>query len=286
MIWTTVPTLTLGGFEGGMSLRLTSGAHVALRIGLAVTMVCAFAARAPEAYAVVARGNLAVTVAPNTVLSTATYTIGSFRTGNNDSVTGYTLTFQADTDASGATSPGVGDLVSVSPDGLTVAVTLGTPIGERTTFGIVLGNIVNPSVAGTYAIGSVTFHRPAGDQTVTLGTNGQYTIADAPYVSMTITTPDPGQSLDFGLVDPGETTLPKVVSVEVMSSAAYTVTRTVTGDGALLGLEVNGSATLAGLVGTGLAGTTTFADQYTVTPPWTTDPEAQLAASITYTVTQ
>ena len=286
MIWTTVPTLTLGGSKGGMSLRLTSGAYAALRICLVVTMACVFATGAPEAYAVVARGNLAVTVAPNTVLSTASYTIGSFRTGNNDAVTGYTLTFQTDTDASGATSPGAGDVVVVSPDGLTVTVTLGTPIGERTTFSIVLDNIVNPSMAGTYAIVSVTFHRPAGDQTVALGANGQYTIADAPYVSMTITTPDPGQSMDFGLVDPGVTSLPKVVSIEVVSSAAYTVTRTATGDSALLGLEVNGSPTLTGLVGTGLVGTTTFADQYTVTPPWTTDPETPLAASITYTVTQ
>ncbi|MBN2841244.1 MAG: hypothetical protein JXP37_09855, partial [Coriobacteriia bacterium] len=133
-----------------------------------------------------------------------------------------------------------------------------------------------------YAITQVTFHRPNGDQTVTLtATQGTYTITAAPYLSMTITTPDDGQSVDFGAIDPDVTTPAKTVTVQVTSSAAYTITRTIEGDAALLGFDVTGTAS-----GAGSAGTATYADEYTLTPPWTTEPDVPLVATVTYTVTQ
>lgn len=229
-----------------------------------------------------ARGNFAVTVAPGTVASPASYSLGGFRTGNGETVTGYTLTFPADTNASGATSPGAGDVVTVAADNRTVTVVLGTPIAQRTNFSIQLNNVVNPTTAGTYSIASVTFTRQGTtNQTVNIS-GSTYTITPAPYLSMTITTPDdPGLLVDFGDIDPGITTAAKQVTVQVVSSANYTITRTLGGSATALGLDVTGTAT-----GPKLAGTDTWTDVYALTPLWTTDPEITLTATVVYTVTQ
>jgi hypothetical protein len=235
----------------------------------------------PRAEAVSMRGNLSATVTPDTTMSYATYSIDVFRTANNETVTGYTLTFPPDTDASAATSPGIGDTISVGADGRTVSVILGTPIPPRTNFAVVIGNVRNPSTAGTYAIASVTFDRTVGgSETITLGTNGEYAIVPAPYVMLTVTTPDDPQSLDFGAVDPGLTSSPKTVTVEVTSSAPFTLTREFI-DTAPLGITSTSAA-----VRTGAAGTSTFTDEFTLAPPWTVDPGIPLVATIRYTVTQ
>jgi len=265
-----------------MRRRSTARARHARRALLAVVVLCAVLLGPETALAVNARGNHSVTVTPDTTMSLATYTLSDYRTGNGETVLGYTLTFPADTDASGATSSGAGDTVSVAADNRTATVMLGTPIAERTTFSIELGNVRNPSAAGDYTVTQVIFHRPNGDQTVTLTTQqGTYTITAGPYLSMTITTPDDGQSVDFGSIDPDVTTAAKIVTVQVTSSAAYTITRTIGGDAALLGLDVTGTAS-----GAGAAGTATYADDYTLTPPWTTEPDVPLVAAVTYTVTQ
>ena len=269
-----------------MQARWTGRRNSARRALLAALLVLTLALSAPllnppSADAVTARGNFAVTVAPDTVYSAASYTLGGFRTGNGETVTGYSLTFPSDTDASGATSPGAGDVVTVGADNRTVTVVLGTPVGQRTNFTIQLDNVVNPTTAGTYSIASVTFTRQGTtDQTVNIG-GTTYTIAAAPYLSMTITTPDAGQGVDFGTVDPAVTVAGKQVRVTVTSSAAYTMSRSISGDAALLGLSVSGSAS-----GTGTAGTATYTDDYSITPPWTTDPNVPLTATVTYTVTQ
>lgn len=235
----------------------------------------------PSAEAVTVRGNFEVTVIPNTAYSAASYTLGGFRTGNGETVTGYTLMFPGDTDASGVTSPGAGDVVTVAADNRTVTVVLGTPVAPRTTFSIQLDNVRNPSTAGTYAIASVTFARQGTtDQTIDISTD-TYTIVAAPYLSMTITTPDPGQTVDFGSIDPGVPTAAKQVTVAVTSSAGYTITRALGGSATALGLNVTGTAT-----GTKPAGTRTWTDDYVLTPPWTTDPEVALTATVVYTVTQ
>lgn len=270
-----------------MQARWTGRRNSARRALLAALLVLTLALSAPllnppSADAVTARGNFAVTVAPDTVYSAASYTLGGFRTGNGETVTGYSLTFPSDTDASGATSPGAGDVVTVGADNRTVTVVLGTPVGQRTNFTIQLDNVVNPTTAGTYSIASVTFTRQGTtDQTVNIG-GSTYTIAAAPYISMTITTPDdPGLLVDFGDIDPGVTTATKQVTVAVTSSADYTITRTIGGSATALGLSVSGTAT-----GAKLAGTATWTDDYALTPPWTTDPEVTLTATVVYTVTQ
>lgn len=266
----------------------TTRRRTALRALLAVLLTLSLAAfgpllSPPTAAAVTTRGNFAVTVTPNTTYSAASYSLGGFRTGNGETVTGYTLTFPSDTDASGVTSPGAGDVVTVAADNRTVTVVLGTPVGQRTNFNIQLDNVVNPTTAGAYAIASVTFTRQGTtNQTVNIG-GTTYTIAAAPYLSMTITTPDdPGLLVDFGLVDPGVTTPSKQVTVTVSSSADYTITRSLGGSATQLGLAVTGGA--AGLKPAGL--NQLWTDTYTLTPLWTTDPEVTLTATVVYTVTQ
>jgi hypothetical protein len=160
-------------------------------------------------------------------------------------------------------------------------VVLGTAVPQRTNFSIQLGNVVNPSTAGTYSIASVTFTRQ-GTTNQTVNISGEtYAIATAPYLSMTIETPDAGQAVDFGNVDPGVTVSGKQVRVTVTSSAAYTMSRSVGGAATQLGLSVTG-----GVSGPGAAGTATYTDNYAITPLWTTDPEVPLTATVIYTVTQ
>jgi hypothetical protein len=266
--------------ERRMRWRSTTATRI-LRAALALLVGCGFVLAPSSAEAVTARGNFAVTVTPDDAYSAATYTLGGFRTANGETVTGYTLTFPGNTDASGVTSPGAGDVVTVAADNRTVTVVLGSLIPQRTNFDVQLGNVINPTTAGTYAIPSVTFTRQGTtDQTVDVS-DETYDILAAPYLSMTVTTPDAGQTVDFGAIDPGVSIGGKQVTVEVTSSAAYTITRMIGGDATALGLAITGTAT-----GAKPLGTATFTDDYMLTPPWTTDPEIPLTATVTYTVTQ
>lgn len=218
---------------------------------------------------------------PDPAWTYASYSISRFRVPNGETVTGYTLTFPSDTDASNPTT-NPGDSVVAAGDWRTVTVTYGQPIvGPANGVILTLGNIRNPSAPGTYAIPQVTFHLPSGDQTVNLSA-ATYTITPAPYLSMTITTPDPGQTVDFGAIDPGVTTpQAKSVTISVTSSAAYTLTRAIGGNPLMLGLAVSTPTSRVGS-----PGSTAFTDEFTLTPPWTTDPGVPLTATITYTVTQ
>ena len=100
----------------------------------------------------------------------------------------------------GATAVEPAGTVSVS--GQTVTVTFNTRSRSAASFTVTLGNIANPT-AGTYNVGNIAFegtdrgrHRPPTVNTA------DYTITGGS-LSMTITTPDAGQSVDFGTVDPG-----------------------------------------------------------------------------------
>jgi len=281
MIRASVLRLTSKGVSGMLQAWMTYGMRGALVTALVLAIV--IGGSTPPASAVSMPGAASVTVTPDYAGAAATYEIARFRVSNGETVTGYTLTFPVGTDASGAASPG--NTVTVGGDGRTVTVTYGTPIvGPQNNVSLIINNVRNPLLAGSYSITQVIFHRTAGDQTLTLGTGGAYTIAPAPYLMMTITTPDGDQSVEFGAIDPGATTGGKNVRLQITSSAQYTITRAVTGGGSL-GLEVSGVP-----VGTPQPATVatpaTFTDTFTLTPPWTTDPGVPLVATVVYTVTQ
>ncbi|MHB9004426.1 MAG: hypothetical protein ACYC6C_10245 [Coriobacteriia bacterium] len=229
--------------------------------------------------AVSVQGQPSTVVTPDRSLAIATYTFSTYRPGNREVITGATLTFPAGTDVSGAVLSSPAGTATVSAQ--TVTLVFDPPL-IKNAFDIVLDTIVNPGV-GTYNMGSITFSwydtRDGIPQTTALAT-GDYTIAD-PYISLTITTPAAGQTVNFGLIDPGVLTATQDVTIEVDSSAPYDIIREPGGDASLLGLFITGDA-----VGPKLQGVQTFTDTYSLNPPWTTDPSVPITATVTYTVVQ
>ncbi|MDP2182199.1 MAG: hypothetical protein Q8K99_06490 [Actinomycetota bacterium] len=234
-------------------------------------------------HAVKTLGAIQTTVTPAAAGSTgAVYSSGRYRTDNKELVTGCQITFPVGTIVSGATAIDPPGTVTVT--GQTVRIVFSNPvIPDRTTFNVDIGGITNPP-AGTYNAGNMTFWTtdlngvPTG--TTALPT-GDYTITGN-YLSVSITTPHAGQSVDFGAVNPGVVTAPLQVTVQVTSTLAYTITRAISGDTAKMGLVVTGTATGAKPIGTNVS----WVDDYTLNPPWTTDPSVPLTATVLYTVAQ
>jgi|GEM_PF-1087066 len=232
----------------------------------------------------------AITVGtPTTTLSSpyagatsVTYTFSGYTVGNGESLTGAAITFPAGTDVSGATLVSPAGTLSVS--GQTVTLTFSPVVPRRQAVTISVGGITNPVAPGPYTVGNITFliANPGGSspRPPQQHPSGAYTILTH-HLTMTVTTPDAGQSVLFGSVNPDVTSPAKTVGVTVDSSVAYTITRTVSGDASLMGLVVTGTAH-----GAGSAGVTGFSDSLTVTPPWTTDPDVTYGATVTYSVVQ
>jgi len=100
-----------------------------------------------------------------------------------------------------------------------------------------------------------------------------------PMIKLTITTPDAGQAVEFGAVDP-ETLHTDTVDLEVRSNRIFNLTRAISGDVALMGFSTSLSNQ------TGVAkGVHPFTDTYSINVPITTDP-GNYSASVVYTVTQ
>ena len=164
-----------------------------------------------------------------------------------------------------------------------MTITFGTPKAAGSSFTIQVGNVRNPVTAGKYSLGNpVVFTRSTGTTVNVnlIGKRGQFSVYASPYLLMTIETPDDTQTVDFGNMDPG-TTASRTVIVTVDSSLGFIVSRSVTGDIALMGLSVSAlPATVQA------AGVRTYSSVYGVNPPWTTNPGVPLAATVLYTVTQ
>ena len=100
-----------------------------------------------------------------------------------------------------------------------------------------------------------------------------------PMLTMTIETPDAAQTVDFGAVDPGATPS-EDVTVTVQSNQTWTMTKTLSGQVADLGLTTSLVAPAAVA-----AGENTYTDTYSLDVPWTTSPGAK-TAYVQYSVTQ
>lgn len=241
----------------------------------AVLLAGAFAADAAAATAV----KPTVTVAPAQEMLTASYTFTRYKTERNEYCTGFAITLPGGTDLSGVVACPDG---SVSVAGQTVTVTFTTPVGgtKATDIPVVLTGIGNPP-AGAYNAGDITFSLtdiagiPVADQSFA---TGDYTIDPTPSVSLTITTPGPAQTVDFGPIDPGTPSATMDVTVGVSASGGYRIQRNLGGQAVLMGLTVVGNA-----AGVKPAGSGTYTDTYQLNPPWTTDPGAY-TATVLYTV--
>ena len=100
-----------------------------------------------------------------------------------------------------------------------------------------------------------------------------------PLLTMTITTPDAAQTVDFGNVDPGATPSDDV-TVTVESNQIWDMSKATSGDVAELGLTTSLAAPT-----NVAAGTNTYTDTYSLNVPWATAPGAY-AAYVQYTATQ
>ncbi len=249
---------------------------------LSATMLALGALMPGSAPAINIQQGPSTVASPDVEYETATWTWSRYRTLGNENVAGFEVTFPPGTDVSGAFSAGRPGTVVVS--GTTVRVTFDTRIGRNTNFSVSVGGVVNPPAA-TYPASQITFYttdrngnNPA---TQTLAT-GAVTIVPGPasFLRLTISTPDSGQTIDFGAIDPGATSSATVI-IEVESSAPYQLARTIDGSGSLMGLTASGLPAAVQAAGTG-----TFSDVLTVHPPWTTDPGVSLTASVTYTAVQ
>ncbi len=258
-----------------------------LRIVLAAVLL-AFAgvlASSPSiTFGVSSQGQVATTLSNDTISSpNVTYTFGNFRVANKEEVPAVEITFPAGTDVSGAVA--VSPLGTVTVTGQTVRIDFTAPVPQRSSkFTLSVGGITNPSTPGAYNVGTVTFYTADLDGISTgstaIAAGPDYTILDG-WLTLTITTVDPGQAVLFGNLDPGIPSPPVDVTVNVDSSLPVSITRTIGGDAVLMGLMVTGTAT-----GAKPAGVADYVDTYQVTLPWTTNPAIPLVATVQYTVVQ
>ena len=133
--------------------------------------------------------------------------------------------------------------------------------------------------AAAYATAeSITYTAASGIKT----TNGTVNVVASvsPKLSLTLSTPASGQTVDFGPVDPGGATLPQTVDVTVRSNKNYDLTKAITG-AAPIGLLT----TLADSTGNAVTSGQLFSDAYIVNIPWATAPGVY-TATVQYTVTQ
>ena len=103
-----------------------------------------------------------------------------------------------------------------------------------------------------------------------------------PKLVLQVVTPDNGQAVNFGSVDPGSTST-KPVTLTIWSNKGYTISETQTGAAAIGLTTVNTipgsyskSANDSGQV---------FSDSYKIQVPWNTDPNSY-TATVLYTVLQ
>ena len=143
-------------------------------------------------------------------------------------------------------------------------------------------------IASALFLGAAAFAQAASQTYAGTGSpmstaTGSVTVVTAvsPKINLTITCPDATQTVNFGAIDPGSTTATKTVSLSVSSNRNFTMTKATTGQNAQLGLVTSLASGATGVKGAGIP----FADNYTATPPFTTDPGVYNAA-VQYTVTQ
>jgi hypothetical protein len=101
-----------------------------------------------------------------------------------------------------------------------------------------------------------------------------------PRLTLTVTTPNVGQAVNFGTVEPGTAVGSQDVTMTVSSNRPYNMTIAKVGD-AVIGL----GTTLANSVANPRSAAANYTDTYSLNVPWTTDPGAY-SATVQYTVVQ
>lgn len=207
------------------------------------------------------------TLTNNVAGQPSTYTFSEYTMQGNRQLLYAEITFPTGTVLTGVTPATPGTTLSVS--GRTVRVTYDPRLPQDSVFAIAIGGVVNPP-AGTYTPEDIHFRttNPGGQQQQSeYHPAGNFTIVATPILSLTVTTPGGGSTIDFGSVAPEGIYPAQNVGVTVTASAPYTLTRSVTGQTAEIGMSVAGVP-----VGNHGAGTHNYTDALSIAPPWTTDP--------------
>jgi len=101
-------------------------------------------------------------------------------------------------------------------------------------------------------------------------------------LTLTITTPDAGQSIDYGIVDPGDTITGESVGLNVKSNRAYDLTEAIT---PLAADELQVTSDFTDVAGAAKTASQNYTSNYTLTvpgppllaptpPPWSTPPRS------------
>jgi hypothetical protein len=153
----------------------------------------------------------------------------------------------------------------------------------KKTVVLALAAIMVLGVAGAAFADVSSVYVGAGGPPLTVSNTTPVTVSATvnPRLTLTITTPDAGQTVDFGAVNPGTTIPAETVSLAVKSNKVWTASTSIT-DAAPLNLT---TTTLSTLPNYGLKGEYNFTDTYNIAPAFTLDPGAY-TATVTYTVTQ
>ncbi len=241
--------------------------------GLCATAIFAVAT---SAYALILVNDTPTLAVSNPVAGqTSSYTFGTYQSEGAERPQSFSVTFPPGTNVSGATAADPAGSVQIT--GRTVTVTFDSPLPGSHEFTVAIGGIVNPG-AGTYSFPDAVIHtrNPGGRQPID---------HPVPVSDVTIMAGALDMSLSTNLVEfvlaPEVPAPAQTVSLTVASSSGYTITREVSGEADQFGLSVTGQA-----AGAKPAGSSTFADTYEASVPWTTEGDRTYTATVTYSVVQ
>lgn len=227
----------------------------------------------------------AVAVVPNTPTTTlsnpyagatgVTYTFSGFTMDGSELSNRVDIAFPAGTDLSAASvDPAQG---TSSASGTTLQCTLNPQLAKGSAITIRILNVTNPALPANGLTATLSFYvaknwRGPFLLETPIQTSGAFNVF--PPYAMTLST----SALHF-VLEPEVPALPQSVTITVDSGYPYTITRTITGQHAEMGLQVSGDAS-----GTGGPGTIVYVDNFTADVPWTTAGESSLTANISYTI--
>jgi len=157
----------------------------------------------------------------------------------------------------------------------------GTDMKKSLLIGILAVAVLFSVVA--YATADTANYTGAGNP---LSASGTVNVAAQvnPKLTLTVTTPDAGQSVDFGPLDPGTTTGGKTVNLSVNSNKRFDVGIS-ENLGAFSAQGIAITRSLAASTNNAKGQNVGFADNYSINVPWTADP-GSYTGTVVYTVTQ
>lgn len=131
--------------------------------------------------------------------------------------------------------------------------------------------------AASFASADAVTYASGAPGTVTVQANVNSKLA------LTVSTPDAGQVVDFGTVDPGTTTGGESVSLDVKSNKAYNITKSI--NNTVGADQIVVTSTFASLAGEAKTPGKSYTDNYTLTVPFDAAPGAH-TVTVVYTATQ